>query len=64
MAKHSQNDKGFFAGVMCALAVVEVHGQNTVGRDIANAAGPDFLKAMAEYSGIEQYQRLVEKYCN
>jgi len=63
MKRPTQNDRGFFSGVLLALAIVDVKGETTLGVEIAAAADPSFLKDMAQRSGVEQDQRLVEKYC-
>jgi len=67
-AKPSEIDIGFMAGVACALAVVKVHGQDTIFDEIVASVGEEQLLAecrrrgVMRWSGLSDYVRRQKEY--
>jgi len=63
MAKPSEIDIGFMAGVACALAVVALHGEDTIFDEIVKSVGEEKLisecrrRGVMRWSGLSDYVR-------
>jgi hypothetical protein len=50
--------RAFLDGVICALAVVEAHGQDTIHREIAESVGTAELFAHGRRTGVMKWSGL------
>lgn len=50
--------RAFLDGVICALAVVEKHGEDTLHREIASSVGMPELMAHARRTGVMKWSGL------
>lgn len=58
--KLSEIDVGFMVGVVCARAVVKVHGQDTIFDEIVASVGEENLLAEARRSGAMRWSGLSD----
>lgn len=58
----SEGDKAYFFGVMQALVILDTHGDETIGKQIAKLVGQDFLLRMAKWSDVAQDKNVIQRY--